>query len=260
MDKLSKYVLSMHYVTIEALVIVVILNNVGQGLPANVIAAVITASVLDITLKQLWLKRKFTLPLSAIITGLIIGLVTPMGTNTLAVVIPSVLAIFSKYFFRLKGSHIFNPAVFGVVTSILLFSSIASHAPAGAAGHMASEANIGGFAVNPILVPLLLYASYTARKLWLSIPNLITSALLYVLSGLATLNSMVSVLPYFFSFIIASEPKTTPNSTSHQRIFGISIAILPFLPFLIGKSYNHIGALVSLLIGNLVYGIYRTRS
>jgi len=261
MTKIAKYLLSMHYVTIEALVIVALFNSFSQGNPPiNVSIAVITTAVLDIILKKVLLNQKPSLPLSAIITGLIIGLVTPFQTNTLAVIIPSILAVLSKFFIRLKGTHIFNPAVFGVVTAILVFSSIASHAPSGATDHMSAQASIGGFAVNLILVPLLVYASYTARKLWLAVPNLIISGLLYVLTGLTTINSVVITLPYFFSFIIASEPKTTPSSKKQQLIFGVVIAIFPFLPFLIGGSYNHIGALLSLLIGNLVYGIYRTRS
>ena len=106
-------------------------------------------------------------------------------------------------------------------------------------------------------MPFLIYASYTARRLWLAIPNLISSGVLYLAFGLADFNALVWTLPYFFSFIIASEPKTTPNSKNQQLIFGVSVAILPFLPILVGKSYNHIGALLSLLIGNLVYAAYR---
>lgn len=259
MNKLLKYLLSMHYVTIEVLIVVAVVGSLGRGFLVNIIAAVLAASALDIALKMLWLKQRLTLPLSAIITGLIVGLVTPFGTNILAVIIPSVLAVLSKFFIRMKGSHVFNPAVFGVVASMLLFSSIASHVPPEAAGHMSSGANIGGFAVNLLLVPLLVYASYSARKLWISIPNLITAGLLYFFTGLATANSLIQALPYFFSFIIASEPKTTPNTRNQQIIFGIGIAILPFFPLLIGQSYDHVGALVSLLIGNLAFAVCRSR-
>ena len=260
MVNLAKYFRSMHYVTIEALVIVALFHRLGQGGLLNVIAAIVTASVVDITLKKFWLRQKLSPPLSAIITGLIVGLVTPFANNPIAVIIPSVLGVLSKFVIRLKGTHIFNPAVIGVVASILLFSSIASHAPPEAAGHMTAEANLGGFSVNLLLVPLLVYASYTSRKLWLSVSNLITSGLLYLLGGLTSTGALVLALPYFFSFIIASEPKTTPNLRNQQLIFGVTVAILPFVPLLFSRPYNHIGALISLLIGNLAYAIYRPRA
>lgn len=258
--KISKYFLSMHYVTIVVLLVVAIVENIDRGFPVNLLTAVLVTTTLDLAIKILWLKRKPALPLSAIITGLIIGTVTPFNNSVLGAAIPSVLAIFSKFIIRFKGRHLFNPAVLGVVTAMILFNSIASHAPPGATDHMSSGASVGGFAVSLLLVPFLLYANYTARRMWVAIPNLTTSALLYYFTGLVSPGSLIGALPYYFSFIIASEPKTSPNTRNAQVVFGVGIAIISVLPFLLGKSYSHVGALAALLLGNLMYAIYRGRT
>lgn len=116
----------------------------------------------------------------------------------------------------------------------------------------------GGFAVSIMLVPLLLFANYKARKLWTSIPFLIATALLFYFTGLTSLNSLniqdifrfLEVLPWYFAFIIVSEPRTLPYAKNEQVVFGISIAILSVLPLLLLGFYSHVGALVALLLGN----------
>lgn len=251
-----KYFQSMHYVAIAVLSVVAVVESIGRGFPLNLVVSVLTTSALDIAIKKFWLKRTFTMPLSAIITGLIVGLVS-VNAPILGTFIAAVLAIFSKFVIRLKGSHIFNPAVFGVVAVQLL--NPAAH---GGATHGQSQImegfGPGGLAVSMWLVPLLLLASFRARKLWVSIPYLLATALLFYLTGLASLTSL-DLLPYFFAFIIVSEPKTTPYAKSEQIVFGVGIATASVLPLLIFGSYSHITALVAVLFGNLIYAIYRVR-
>lgn len=260
---LRRYFLSMHYVTIGVLVLVAAVESIGRGFPVNLSVAVLTASGLDLAIKRLWLKQKPTLPLSAIITGLIIGSVS-VNAPVLGAFIAAVLAILSKFIIRLKGSHIFNPAVFGVIISQVL--NPAAHGPvAHGASQVVEGFGVGGFTVNLSLVPLLIFANYRARKLWISIPFLSATALLYYFTGLASLPSLnaqavlrfLEVLPYYFAFIIVSEPKTSPNGKKEKLVFGIGIAILSVLPLLIFGFYSHVVALVALLFGNVMYAAYR---
>src|SRR3989344_7019987 len=123
---MKKYFQSMHYVTIAVLLVVAAAESIGRGFPVNLVVAFLTASVLDIAIKSLWLKRKPAIPLSAIITGLIIGSVS-VNAPPIGVFIAAVLAILSKFFIRLKGSHIFNPALFGVIITQVL--NPAAHGP-----------------------------------------------------------------------------------------------------------------------------------
>lgn len=265
--KFTKYFQNMYYVTIAVLLIIAITASITFGSPINLIVAVVTASVLDIAIKKLWLKRKPVMPLSAIITGLIIGSVMVWKNAPLSgVLIATILAIFSKFAIRLKGSHIFNPAVFGVVISMVLTVGHGAAAIAHGASQVVAGFAPGGFPIPLVFVPLLLFANYKVRKLWTSISYLITTALLFYFTGLANLNLLIiqnifkflEVLPWYFAFIIVSEPRTSPYAKNEQILFGISIAILSILPLLILGFYSHILALAALLLGNLIYAVYRT--
>lgn len=136
------------------------------------------------------------------------------------------------------------------------------------ASQMAEGFGPGGFAVSLWLVPLLLFANWRANKLWVAIPFLTASALLYYFTGLANLPSLnvqdiykfLELLPYYFAFIIVSEPKTSPWVKSEQTVFGIGIAILSVLPLIVFGFYSHVVSLVALLLGNLMYAAYRVAS
>lgn len=263
--KFTKYFRNMYYVTIAVLLVVAVVENIDRGFPVNLVVAVLTASVLDVVIKRLWLKRKLTMPLSAIITGLIIGTVS-FNAPILGVLIATILAIISKFVIRWKGSHIFNPAVFGVVISQVLNPAAhgaASNAITHGASQVAEGFGPGGFAVSIVLVPLLLFANYKTKKLWTSIPFLIASALLFYFTGLVNLGSLniqgifkfFEVLPWYFAFIIVSEPRTSPYAKNEQVVFGIGIAILSVLATLLSGS--HVGGLLAILLGNLIYAAYR---
>jgi len=109
----------MYYVAIFVLSVVAVVESIGRGFPINAVVAVLTTSLIDIILKKFWLKRTFKMPQSAIITGLIVGTVS-VNAPIIGTFIAAVLAILSKFIIRWKSSHIFNPAVFGVVTVQLL--------------------------------------------------------------------------------------------------------------------------------------------
>lgn len=261
LQRISSHYSSMHYVTIAALLLVVLVQGVERGFSLNLPAAVVTASLLDVAAKTFWLKKTPEMPLSAIITGLIIGTVS-FSAPLLGVLVASVLAIGSKFFIRLNGAHVFNPAVFGVVAAKVLDPSTHS-AVANAVGHAASAADgfgPGGFAVSLVLVPFLYFANYRATKLWTSILHLITAAILFLLTGLAGFGQgillFLEALPWYFAFIIVSEPKTSPYSRNGQLAFGVGTAVLSVLPAFAG-FYSHLGALATLLVANVAYAVYK---
>ncbi|MBI2600436.1 hypothetical protein HYW42_00625 [Candidatus Daviesbacteria bacterium] len=264
MQYIGKYFHSMYYVVISVLLIVATVESVGRGFPINLPVAVLAAVILDFSLQRFWLKTPLRVPLSAIITGLIVGTVS-VNAPILGTFIAAILAILSKFIIRLKGKHIFNPVVFGVV-SVQLLNPAAHGAAMHGSGMTMEGFGPGGFAVSLWLVPLLLFANWRANKLWVSIPYLIATALLFYFSGLAnpaSLNAQgifmfLEVLPWYFAFIIVSEPKTSPWVKKEQIIFGSGVAILSVLPLLLFGFYSHVIALVALLAGNLIYAAYRT--
>src|ERR1700730_5276897 len=86
----------------------------------NAIVAVVVSLVADI-LFGLIEKRKRIMPDGAVITGLIISLILSTTTDWSIVAATAVISILSKHLFVYKKKPIFNPAVFGLLVSILIF-------------------------------------------------------------------------------------------------------------------------------------------
>ena len=64
------------------------------------------------------------------ITGCGLSLLLDYGSNPWLPMLPPLLAIGSKHLFTVNGRHVYNPGLFGIVTSILLGGGLVSPAPA----------------------------------------------------------------------------------------------------------------------------------
>ncbi|MBS3055062.1 MAG: RnfABCDGE type electron transport complex subunit D [Candidatus Aenigmarchaeota archaeon] len=249
-----KYAYSMYtWAIIFLSLLVVVASYIYRTFPLNIFIAVITTSVLDVLLKKFFLKRAISFPSSAIITGLIIGSIAPINSSFLVVLLASFVAILSKYLIRIKGSHIFNPATLGLLVSLFAFSL-------GDEWWAAIGFNYLGYTLT--LTPLLILPNFKARKLAVSIPFLVIVGLLYYFTGFITISSnsvqgIVSFLvamPYYFGFIMVSEPKTSPFKTKQQVAFGLFVGILTFVLSFYSIKF---ALFIALLIGNLIYFLYR---
>ena len=89
--------------------------------------AVISACTLDFIITAIW-KRELSVPLSAYITALSIGLLVESYDWRVYAVVPA-WGILSKYLLRDSTRHFFNPSNFGIVMVLLLGHGIASVAP-----------------------------------------------------------------------------------------------------------------------------------
>ncbi len=252
---LRQYWGNMYVWAIDLLLLVAILASYTlQILPTNLIAAIIVCAGLDVLLKKFYLKRpEIKFPFSAIVTGIIIGSIISFNASLVVILLASVVAILSKFFIRLKGMHIFNPAVTGLLVALAVFS-------------LADEwwAAIG-FNAFGIVLPvtfLLIFANHKAAKLKVALPFLAVIAVLYYFTGFVPISSFtvtgllafVNILPFYFAFIMLTEPKTSPYGTNQQIIFGVSLAVL-----LVAAEFGRVpySFFVTLLIGNLGYSIYR---
>ena len=109
---------------------------------------------------------------------------------------------------------------------------------------------------------LLIIASWKADKLKASVPFLAVVAALYAATGFARvpftaagLLAFANTLPYYFAFVMLSEPKTSPNMPRQQVIFGVAVAVAYFL-----LDFSHImfPFFIALLAGNFAYSLYRS--
>jgi Na+-transporting NADH:ubiquinone oxidoreductase subunit NqrB len=169
---------------------------------------------------RLWRLPSFD-PKSALISGLSLCLL--LRTNSLVLASAGAgLAIGSKFLFRWRGKHLFNPTNFGIVALMLASGGQVWVSP-GQWGNVAFfgflMACLGGLVVtraartDVTLAWLVAYLGLVfGRSLWLGEP--LTIPVHRLQSGALLL----------FAFFMISDPKTTPDSRLGRIIFAALVA------------------------------------
>ncbi|MDD5432560.1 MAG: RnfABCDGE type electron transport complex subunit D [Candidatus Omnitrophica bacterium] len=182
-------------------------------------------------------NKKFSFSESAVISGLIIAFVVDSEEPLWVFILIPFLAIISKYLFRIKGRHVFNPAAFGIFLASVAFGVTTQWR---------------GTYLWYILAPFGIYFIYKIRKLEIIISYGITALLLFGFSALRQNIPLVHIfgyLSYFFIFIMLIEPKTTPVKFKGKVIFGSAVALLIFILTSTGVRFD--AELCALLVLNI---------
>lgn len=254
MKALRSYVASMYPVTGFLLLLLAAVASYNlRAFPASLVAAIAACALLDSAIKKLFIRKELKFPSSAVISGIIIGSIAPLNAPVTAILAASAVAIASKYVLRINKRHIFNPATLGLLVSLFLFGL-------GDVWWAASGFSFAGFAV-PVTF-LLIIASYKAGKLKVALPFLLVTAVLYAATQFVKvpftatgLLAFATSLPFYFAFIMLSEPKTSPYAPREQVVFGAAVALLVFL---LDSSHVKYPFFIALLAGNLGYALYRS--
>jgi Na+-transporting NADH:ubiquinone oxidoreductase subunit NqrB len=186
-------------------------------------AALAIASAL--TTQVVW-SRLFGLPnidlRSPLITGLSLSLLLRANEPWLPAA-AGVIAIASKFVFRLDGKHIWNPAGFAIV--VLLFTASGVWISPGQWGSSIWLASLLVFLAVLVLqaaqrsdIALFFLGCHgallLARALWLGDPLAIP------------LHQMQSGSLLIFAFFMISDPRTSPDSRLGRFVFALSVALL----------------------------------
>ncbi len=190
---------------------------------------------------------------SAIITGLILALIVgPVSVfqfdSVLLLISISFLAIASKYLIAYKRRHIFNPAAFGVVASMIFLGTGASW-----------------WVGNVYLVPIIIFWGILISSK-IKHYSLVGSFLFFYLVALIlygvpliSIQSLLLSSPLlFFSFVMLVEPRTTPKGKTKIILFGAFVAICIILVEKYFSSVSY-GFELSLLLGNFVFYFSSTK-
>jgi Na+-translocating ferredoxin:NAD+ oxidoreductase RnfD subunit len=161
-------------------------------------------------------------PRSPLITGLSLCLLLRVADPLLSVC-AAALAVASKFAFRTNGRHVFNPANFGIVDSLILLDGAwASSGQWGSAPLAAfALACLGTVVVTRATradVTFAFLGSYAAilvgRALWLGDPLAIP------------LHRLQSGALLLFAFFMISDPRTTPVARTGRVLFAVLVAVL----------------------------------
>lgn len=220
---------SIYYLIIIFLLALYTLGIFGFGLVPVVkqlIPPVVATVAAGVLLDYLELKR-WTRPLTPLITGLIIGLTSEFGAGPLMLALIGVSAMVIKFVVKWNGRHIFNPAGAGLLVG-MFFGSYPSW--------WAGGENIWIYA---IWIPLLLYKT----KRWAPMVGFLVPAAL-----IGGVNIIFSGSGLFFLSVMLIEPKTSPATRLLGLLYGLVIAISFFL---FGKFFQFDALVSALLLGNL---------
>jgi Na+-translocating ferredoxin:NAD+ oxidoreductase RnfD subunit len=193
-------------------------------------------------------KKKRIMPDGAVITGLIIALILSATTHWSIVVITAVISILSKYLLVHKKKPIFNPAVFGLLLSILIFG--------------VGQSWWGSFGDLPAwMIIFLVIGGYKVmdrvNKYAQVFSFLGASFILLFLMGHFNIGDASDALrpPFinatlFFGFFMLTDPPTSPAKAKDQVVFGMLTALVGTV------IYGFFGGLTYLFIGLLMGNLY----
>lgn len=163
---------------------------------------------------------------SALITGLGLCLLFRANDPT-TIVLASSLAIGSKFFFRFKGKHLFNPANIGIIGAILLTqdgwispgqwgSSVVFLFVLGALGSIVLL-RVGRLDTTLTFLLVFVALEYGRTILYLGWSH---DVLFHKLSNGSFL---------LFAFFMITDPKTAPDHPIARKLWAIAIAITAFI-------------------------------
>lgn len=206
----------------------------------NLAAALITALILDGLVLRIKLK-KWARPSSAVVTGLLVGLILNPNFALWQFVLVAAGAVFSKYLILPGKKHIFNPAAFGLVVSSLAFRDATTW------WGVSWNQDIWIFIFATVSIVL-----WRLRRIWLPVGFLLVYWLYLTTQGSFSNSVITDPTIALFAFIMLPEPQTSPIKGSFRYTFGILVGVLlviysVFLPRLPTDSL-----LISLITANVV--------
>ena len=197
--------------------------------PAQILLIIGSACALDLLFNWLFRGGKLLFPLSAAITGCSLSILTNFAHGMWLPLVPVFLAIASKYLITFKGRHVFNPALFGIVMSLLFAGGMISASPAYQWG--------GSLAMVMFIITgaILLFALKIKRTALIvsflsfyAIQLLIRAYLMQHIVPPETLILGTITAPsfYLFTFFMITDPATSPRSNKGQIWMSLIIVVV----------------------------------
>jgi hypothetical protein len=232
---------------------------VGIGRVVVQLAAAVLISIgIDVAVS---LARRGTVarPDGGLITGLIVGLVLGPGAPLGSIISAAGLAIASKHVLRVPQFHLFNPAVFGLLASLVLLPSGQSWW--GALGDLGTPflviPLIGGaviaWRVNRLPSVISFFGAYFAAFTLAAVVVGGTNASLAGVFRPPFLNAAV-----FFGCLMLTDPATSPSRPSDQLLFGAVTGIVSAAAFVTTHGLHYL--FIGLLVANAWFAWHRTRA
>lgn len=219
------------------------LQVAGPGLAiATIAAAVVDAVILRIR------KKDWEFPSGAVLTAMIVVMVLRAQEPWYVTTITSVVAVLSKYVFRLRTANVFNPAALAIIGSFYWFH--AGQSWWGALPEVTPLAQV-------VLVAAGVYIADRVNKMPLVLAFLGSYFLLFTVTAFVSDPQWVAEIfrapdveaALFFAFIILTDPPTSPAKYPDQIVCGIIVAVVSYVFFEWAGVVYYL--LAGLMVGNI---------
>ncbi len=207
-------------------IIGMIKNGFSQTIPQMLIALAATVP-LDLIINY-YKEKNFILPDSATISAFFIATALSINQPWYIPLVAGIIAILSKHIIKINNKHIFNPAVFGLFITILIFN-----------------ATIGWWSSQILWLVIIfgIFMMYKMKNYKMVLSYLITSLILSLVYNLINKNNLTLGILFFstnlfFMFFMLVEPITSPTNKKAKMIFGILVAVFSFLVLIFIPKYE----------------------
>jgi enediyne biosynthesis protein E4 len=207
--------------------------------PVQVLITIVSVVSLQLIFDYIFFRR-FKLPLSALITSMGISILLNYSHDYFVLLVPAFFAIASKYVFTFKGKHIYNPAMFAVVLSLILSRELITPAPA---YQWHGELAMALF----IITPAVFFFVPRINRLPLILSFMAVFTLQTFLRGIFIKHYLpfetlffgtITSAPFFlFVFFMITDPATSPNDRKQQIWVGVWLALFDLFYHLF-RSYH----------------------
>jgi Na+-transporting NADH:ubiquinone oxidoreductase subunit NqrB len=188
--------------------------------PVYLVSCLLTQGLAIYVLKQPLHSLK-----SALITTL--GLTLLLKTNNeVYAALAGILAVGSKFIFRYKSKHFFNPANFGIIATLLLFNTTWT-----APGQWGSSALMLLIIGSAGLLVVLRAQRFDTGFMFIGMYLLLDISRIIVYQQWdwdVLFHKYCNGSLILFTFFMITDPKSTPNHTMARLIWAASVAILTF--------------------------------
>lgn len=255
LPKLRRFLRSPKGYLLLAFAVLAPLGVAGAGAGAAVVLlwATLGAVAMELTLVRLG-GGGWRAPTSALLSGLIVGMVLGPHEPWYAALIGGVLASDAKHLLRLGRAHIFNPAAAGLLAVYALFHT--------------GQSWWGALPDLPWpLVVVLLLAGYLVAERANKLPAALAFLGVYtaLFTAAAFLGDAAAVgevfrTPYaqaalYAACFMVTDPPTSPVRFREQAVFGALVAVAAVALYLTVAAVYYLPA--ALLLGNLGYALWR---
>ena len=220
----------------------------GPSIALRLGASAIAAGLLDIAILRVR-NGRWTYPSGAILSAAIVVMVLRIEEPWYVSAVTSMIAIASKYVFRVRGANVFNPAALAILLSFYLFHAGESW--------WGAQTERNGMA-KLILIVSGVFIANRVNKMPLVLTFLGSYFAMFTITAFAGNGLSVAEVfrtpdfeaALYFAFIILTDPPTSPSKYDGQIVCGIIVAAASYALF------EATGVVYFLLAGVLVGNVW----